>query len=132
MNDNIFVKWNDKWPEPSESEANIIFDTDIGPDYDDTGVAVMLHNYANKGKVNILAMLCSTSAPYGAAYLNLLNIYYGRRDIPEGDRGTVLSSPFPTDLKEKYIKKFHANGVSIRQISRLCGETEGIVEKYLR
>ena len=70
MDDNIFVKWNDKWPEPSESVANIIFDTDIGPDYDDTGVAVMLHNYANKGKVNILAMLCSTSAPYGAAYLN--------------------------------------------------------------
>ena len=48
------------------------------------------------------------------------------------DRGTVLSSPFPTDLKEKYIKKFHANSVSIRQISRLCGETEGLVEKYLR
>ena len=38
----------------------------------------------------------------------------------------------PTDLKEKYIKKFHANGVSIRQISRLCGETKGLVEKYLR
>ena len=57
MDDNIFVKWNDKWPEPSESVANIIFDTDIGPDYDDTGVAVMLHNYANKGKVNILAIV---------------------------------------------------------------------------
>lgn len=38
----------------------------------------------------------------------------------------------PTDLKEKYIKKFHANGISIRQISRLCGETKGFVEKYLR
>ena len=38
----------------------------------------------------------------------------------------------PPDLKEKYIKKFHANGVSIRQISRLCGETKGLVEKYLR
>ena len=38
----------------------------------------------------------------------------------------------PTDSKEKYIKKFHANGVSIRQISRLCGETKGLVEKYLR
>lgn len=38
----------------------------------------------------------------------------------------------PTDLKEKYIKKFHTNGVSIRQISRLCGETKGLVEKYLR
>lgn len=38
----------------------------------------------------------------------------------------------PIDLKEKYIKIFHANGISIRQISRLCGETKGFVEKYLR
>ena len=38
----------------------------------------------------------------------------------------------PTDSKEKYINKFHAIGVSIRQFSRLCGETKGLVEKYLR
>lgn len=35
-------------------------------------------------------------------------------------------------LKEKYIKKIHENGVSIRQIVRLCGESKGIVEKCLR
>ena len=33
--------------------------------------------------------------------------------------------------KEKYIKKFQENGISIRQIARLCGETKGMVEKYL-
>ena len=37
-----------------------------------------------------------------------------------------------SSLKEKYIKKIHEKGVSIRQISRLCGESKGIVEKYLR
>ena len=35
-------------------------------------------------------------------------------------------------LKEKYIRKFHENGISIRQIARLCGETKGMVEKHLR
>ena len=35
-------------------------------------------------------------------------------------------------LKQKHIKKFYQNGLSIRQIARLCGETKGIVEKYLR
>ena len=35
-------------------------------------------------------------------------------------------------LKEKHIKKFSENGISIRQIARLCGESKGIVEKYLR
>ena len=36
------------------------------------------------------------------------------------------------NAKEKYIKKFHDNGISIRQIARFCGESKGIVEKYLR
>ena len=32
------------------------------------------------------------------------------------------------NLKEKYIRKFHQNGISIRQIVRLRGETKGMVE----
>ena len=35
-------------------------------------------------------------------------------------------------MKQKYIIKFHSNGISIRQISRLCGESKGMVEKWLR
>lgn len=38
----------------------------------------------------------------------------------------------PTALREKYINFFHENGMSIRQISRLCGETKGFVEKCLK
>ena len=36
------------------------------------------------------------------------------------------------NLKQKYIIKFQENGMSIRQIARLCGETKGMVEKCLR
>ena len=36
------------------------------------------------------------------------------------------------NLKQKYINKFHQNGISIRQIVRLCGETKGMVEKWLK
>ena len=35
-------------------------------------------------------------------------------------------------LKEKYIKRFHEKGISIRQIARLCGVSKGIVEKMLK
>ncbi len=35
-------------------------------------------------------------------------------------------------LKKKYIKRFHLHGISIRQISRLCGETKGMVEKWVK
>ena len=36
------------------------------------------------------------------------------------------------DLKQKHIRIFQKNGMSIRQIARLCGETKGTVEKCLR
>ena len=35
-------------------------------------------------------------------------------------------------LKEKYIKKFHNEGISVRQIARLCGISKGMVEKWLK
>lgn len=35
-------------------------------------------------------------------------------------------------LKEKYIKKLHEKGISIRQIVRLCGVSKGMVEKCLK
>ena len=35
-------------------------------------------------------------------------------------------------LKEKYIKKFYNKGISIRQISRLCGVSKGMVEKWIK
>lgn len=79
-----FVKWNKAWPNPTDEIPNIILDTDIGPDYDDTGAVVMLHNYANKGKVNLLGLMCCVSAPFGAPYLSILNKYYGRPSIPIG------------------------------------------------
>ena len=34
-------------------------------------------------------------------------------------------------LKEKFIRKFHEKGVSIRQIARLSGQSKGVVERYL-
>ena len=34
--------------------------------------------------------------------------------------------------KERYLKKIYANGVSVRQLSRLTGTSKGMVEKYLK
>ena len=79
-----YVVYEGDWPEPAEDVANIIFDSDMGPDYDDTAATIMLHNYADKGMANILAMGCSSSSQYGAAFLDLVNTYYGSPDIPVG------------------------------------------------
>ena len=72
-----------EWPEPDDV-TNIIFDSDMGPDCDDPGALAMLHTYANRGKVNILAAMCSTGSVYGAPCIDAINTYYGRPDIPVG------------------------------------------------
>lgn len=79
MNNNFL-----KDPGEDSSVKNIIFDTDAGPDGDDTAALTMLYHYADMGKVKILATVSDTSSPYGAPYLRALNTYYGYRDVLVG------------------------------------------------
>lgn len=64
--------------------VRLIFDTDMGPDYDDVGAIALLHSYADSGYVNILATIASTKYEGVAAVLNVLNTYFGRPHIPLG------------------------------------------------
>lgn len=66
------------------SPIPIIFDTDIGPDYDDIGAITMLHAFADSGRVHILATVASSNYPRVAAVLSVMNTYFGRPDIPIG------------------------------------------------
>jgi pyrimidine-specific ribonucleoside hydrolase len=62
----------------------IIFDTDMGPDYDDVGALTLLHAFADSGTVKILATLASTKYEGVAAVLNVLNTYFKKPGIPIG------------------------------------------------
>src|ERR1044071_9092489 len=64
--------------------ASIIFDTDMGPDYDDVGAISILHHYANTGQAKILATMASTNYEGVAAVLSVLNTYFNRPDLPVG------------------------------------------------
>lgn len=68
----------------NKKPVNIIFDSDMGPDYDDVGAITMLHAFADKGEANILATMASTSYPGVAGVLNLFNTYFKRPNIPIG------------------------------------------------
>lgn len=70
--------------EPADSKVNLIFDTDFGPDYDDVGAITVLHSLADKGEVNILAVVASTNHKNIAAALDVFNTYFKRPDIPVG------------------------------------------------
>jgi inosine-uridine nucleoside N-ribohydrolase len=60
----------------------VIFDSDMGPDYDDVGAITLLHAFADAGRIKILATIASTRYENVAAVLNVLNTYFRRPDIP--------------------------------------------------
>lgn len=64
--------------------VNIIFDSDMGPDYDDAGAITILHALADKGEAHILATVASTKYEGVAAVLNVFNTYFNRPHIPIG------------------------------------------------
>lgn len=63
---------------------SVIFDSDMGPDYDDVGAITLLHAFADSGYVKILATVASTKYDNVAAVLNTFNTYFKRPDIPIG------------------------------------------------
>ncbi|MEP6750065.1 MAG: nucleoside hydrolase [Bacteroidota bacterium] len=67
-----------------QKSVPIIFDTDMGPDYDDIGAIALLHAMADSGECNILATIASNKHQYIAAVLNVMNTYFKRPGIPIG------------------------------------------------
>src|SRR5947207_3940635 len=64
--------------------VSIIFDTDMGPDYDDVGAIALLHAMADRVECTILATIASNQHSYIAPVLNVLNTYFKRPRIPVG------------------------------------------------
>lgn len=93
--------------------VSIIFDTDMGPDYDDIGAIAILHAMADKGECKILATMASNKSKYIAATLDVMNTYFHRPDLPIGVvRGeavdlvawqkwdSLLVADYPHDMKD--------------------------------
>jgi len=68
------------WCEP----VHLIFDTDVGNDIDDALALAVLHALADRGEVDLLAVTVSKDNPWSAAYVDAVNIFYGRPHLPIG------------------------------------------------
>jgi inosine-uridine nucleoside N-ribohydrolase len=64
--------------------VHIIFDSDMGPDYDDVGAITILHALADKGEAKILATMASTKYEGVAGVLNVFNTYFNRASLRVG------------------------------------------------
>jgi pyrimidine-specific ribonucleoside hydrolase len=61
-----------------DTPVKIIFDTDLGPDYDDVGALAFLHAMADSGKAEILATVASNKHDLVAPSIDVINTYFGR------------------------------------------------------
>lgn len=64
--------------------VKIIFDTDLGPDYDDVGALAILHAMADSGKAEILATVSSNKHELVVPSIEVINTYFHRPDLPLG------------------------------------------------
>jgi len=68
----------------NQKPVPIIFDSDMGPDYDDVGAITLLHAFADSGEAKILATVASNRYPKIAQVFDVFNTYFGRPNIPIG------------------------------------------------
>ncbi|WP_153799947.1 nucleoside hydrolase [Foetidibacter luteolus] len=109
-----------------QTPVKVIFDSDMGPDYDDVGAIAMLHAFADEGKAEILATIASTKYPNVAAVFSVLNTYFNRPQlpiaVPKGNALELKDFQHWTDsLVANYPHSINSNG-----------ETPGAVELYRR
>jgi inosine-uridine nucleoside N-ribohydrolase len=68
----------------AQTPTGIIFDTDMGNDVDDALALAMLHAFQDRHEVNLLAVTITKDNKWAAPYVDLVNTFYGRPEIPVG------------------------------------------------
>lgn len=94
----------------------IIFDTDMGPDYDDIGAIAVLHALASKGECEILATIASDGHVSIAPAIELFNGYFNRSDLPVGIPGpTAPNFPSGNGWNEAILRQFNKQSLKQKQ-----------------
>jgi purine nucleosidase len=62
----------------------VIFDTDMGNDIDDALALALLHALESRGECRIIAVTITKDNPWAAPYIDLVNTYFHRPEIPIG------------------------------------------------
>lgn len=113
----------------------IIFDTDIGGDCDDAGALAILHEAANAGKAELLAVTLSTSSPYAAGCADAINRYYARplpvgqtKRIAPGEDVNAYESSYGKVICERFENGYAQNEApqdAVRLLRKILAENEG-------
>ncbi|MVZ66248.1 nucleoside hydrolase [Sphingobacterium sp. DK4209] len=91
--------------------VKVIFDTDMGPDYDDIGAIALLHALADQNELEILATVASDAHVDIAPTIALYNRYFNKPHIPVGEADKTLAPSFTakTNWNDVLIKRFDSD-----------------------
>ncbi|MFO0821297.1 MAG: nucleoside hydrolase [Pirellulales bacterium] len=83
-------------PPPKPAPVRVIFDTDMGNDVDDALALAMLHSLHTRRDCELLAVTLTKNHPLAGRFVDAVNTFYRRGDLPIGVRrtGKVEESKF--------------------------------------
>ncbi|MGE5195474.1 MAG: DUF1028 domain-containing protein [Deltaproteobacteria bacterium] len=82
-----------------DDRVRLIFDTDMGNDIDDALALGVIHALQSRGECELLAVTLSKDNEFAAPFVNLVNTFYGRGQVPIG---VVKGGKTPEE--SKYIR----------------------------
>jgi len=116
-------------PGSHREAASVIFDTDMYTDIDDVLALGMLHALQDRGEVKILAVTLSTEGRWTAPYIDLIDTFYGHRDIPLGTvRGGVAAEKFEQKILQDGPQPYSPHGINYTQyLAQLTNKNGSLV-----
>src|SRR5688572_12405667 len=98
----------------ADSATPVIFDTDMDTDCDDAAALAMLHAFADRGELHILATVVSSRYRWSVPCVQAINSHYGRPDLPIGcpkgeGADTGRGSRYARRIAEEYPTPFRSN-----------------------
>ncbi len=108
--------------------VNIIFDTDIAPDYDDVDAIALLHAFEDMGEAKLLATISCNAFETTAPTLSVLNTYFNRPGIPIG----ITKKAWPNkDCSQKWAQAIVAKYPHALQSNSEAVEAVALYRKIL-
>lgn len=113
----LFGVTKTSYGQTEQKSVPIIFDSDMGSDYDDVGALAMLHALSDSGEAKILATIASNRQPEKAAIFDVINTYFEHPDMPIGiPRGIAVERKDFRGWGRVLVKNFPHNIESNDQV----------------
>jgi hypothetical protein len=94
----------------ADGPVPVIFDTDMDSDVDDVAALCQLHAEADRGGVDLLAVMISGHNEWSGPCSDAINTFYGRPDLPIGlaaeGRGIRQESKYARPVAEAFPQDF--------------------------